>query len=135
MSSFAKAIIASTILMTASLTQANQCAYVTKNYAQKTTDVLGKEIDTTTTVASWCEPCGETKADAKKKIGEKIKSVQITHTGYEDFYEIHINGRSVDMAYTYVAGINLAKYVNAAAGTKDEIPGQACQLQGVSDEL
>ena len=127
--------IALFIVLASSVAQADQCAYVSKEYAQKAMNLLNDSIDSETKVVSWCEPCGESKADAKKKTPEAIKSVTVTHTGYEDFYEIHINGKSVDMAYTYVAGINLAKYINTQAGMASEKAGQACDLQGVSDEL
>lgn len=132
---FSYIFICAAIALTFNQAHADQCSYVTKEYAQKTMNLLNDSLASETKIVSWCAPCGETKADAKLKTPESIQTVQIAYTGYQDFYEITINGKSVDMAYTYVAGINLATYINTQAGLTTETAGTACNLSGVSPEL
>ena len=97
-------------------------------------NVLNAHVDSTSKIVKWCALCGE-KRPSKSVEGETIKSVTIAHTGYQNYYEIQINGLSVDMAYTYIAGLNLASYVNANSGMTNETAGTACDLQGVDAEL
>lgn len=135
MTTIFKVLLPVAVLFSFSIAQADQCSYVTKDYAQKTMNLLNSSLASDTKIVSWCAPCGETQADAKLKTPDSIQSVQIAYTGYQDYYEISINGKSVDMAYTYVAGINLATYINAKAGLASETAGKACNLNGVSEEL
>ena len=134
MNLLSKAIIVTSVMLAGSFAQADQCSYVSKEYAQKAMNLLNDSLDSDTKIVSWCEPCGQARP-AKGTEGDAIKTVAVAHTGYQDYYEIQINGKSVDMAYTYIAGLNLAKYINIKAGMASETAGQACDLQGVQDEL
>lgn len=92
---------------------ADQCAYITKEQAK---EALKIAIDANK-VESLCEPCGETQA---KEL--EVKSIGISDVDYEGYWELQINGSGVDLAYTYVNGMNLAKL-------------SACEATGVSETI
>ena len=101
-----KALMALVLLSVAAPVFADQCAYVTKQQAKKAVIALlnAKEIH------ELCEPCGETTA---KKV--TLKSISMAPTGYEGTYEVSVNGKGIDAAYTFVNRSNLAFAVGCPA--------------------
>lgn len=93
-------IILTMVLSTSAF--ADQCAYVSKAEAQKAlTIVLDAEE-----LQSFCEPCGELRATTTV-----VKSIGISDVNYDNYWELQVNGVGVDLAYTYVNGVNLSKLV------------------------
>ena len=81
---------------------ADQCQLVSKSMAKK---ALLMAVETTS-LKSFCELCGDEKA---KTIN--VKEIAIADANYGNFWELKINGKTQDLAYTYVNGLNLAKLV------------------------
>lgn len=94
------------VLMLASQANADQCAYVTKTEAEKAV----KAIIETQTIQSLCIPCGESKAETIE-----LESVGFRKVSAGQYHEVMINGQGIDLAYTYVNGLNLAKLVGCPA--------------------
>lgn len=71
----------------------DQAAYLTKEQAILASQYLEIGI----VIADFCLPCGDQYA---KLI--KVETVDISFTGYENFFEILLNGKGIDLAYTYI---------------------------------
>ncbi|MBY0516641.1 MAG: hypothetical protein K2P81_07030 [Bacteriovoracaceae bacterium] len=101
-----KSLFAVMCLVVAAPVFADQCAYVTKQQAKKAVIALinAKEIH------ELCEPCGETVA--QKVV---LKSIAMNPTNYQGTYEVTVNGKGIDAAYTYVNKSNLAFAVGCPA--------------------
>lgn len=106
-------IVTTLLLLLSSAAFADQCAYITKTQAEKAVKVLIE----TQTVQSLCEPCGESKA-----LTVQVNSIGLRKAGYQSYSEVVINDKGIDLAYTYINGLNLAKLVG-------------CPTQGVSFSL
>lgn len=109
-----KIVMTMALVLSASSAFADQCAYINKDQAAKAV----KTLLNADSVKTLCEPCGETKAVALKEI----QSIEIKATGFENTVEIKLDGKSIDLAYTFVNGKNLAN----TAG---------CEATGVSEKL
>ncbi len=83
---------------------ADQCQWVTPAQAEKAQQLLAKH----TSIVEYCEPCGE-KAPG---MPYAVKDVSIA-TPSDGYKEIEINGKGVDLAYTFVK-ISSTKYKNLA---------------------
>lgn len=95
---------------------ADQCAYISGTMASRGALLLsGAEI------AEVCEPCGERAAIVSTA---KVGSLMVRDTGYMNYKEIVINGKGVDLAYTFVK-IASKRFVNVA-----KVIG--CKADGVS---
>jgi hypothetical protein len=108
-----KMILASLVLLMGSAAMADQCAYVTKAQARQAAKILASAER----IQSLCEPCGETDAQTVQ-----FADVKVRKTGYENTYEVVLNGQGIDLAYTYADGTNLGLILN-------------CKAQGVSSYL
>jgi hypothetical protein len=87
---------------------ADQCSYITKEQAL----LAVARLNVGQTIYALCEPCGETKPQAKK-----ITSLAAETVEYEDYWQVQVNNTGIDLAYTFVeSGIN----------------GQAVNLAGVA---
>ena len=83
----------------------DQQAYVSQRDAEAGAALLGAAG----TAFAFCEPCGDTEptqlyfdyADAR-------------YTGYESFFQVHLDGQGVDLAYTFVLLRGTRTLVNAA---------------------
>lgn len=72
---------------------ADQAAYITKAEAEKAVALLkGKKQ-----IKHHCAPC-----DDKSIETEDIQTVEISKTGYQDYWEVKVNGKGVDLAYIYL---------------------------------
>lgn len=94
---------------------ADQCAYVTHDEAARAALLLQKG----SVVGYNCAPCGEV---GVQKL-EVVSSIQVVSANFQDFSEVRVNGKGIDLAYTYIQTapnklVNLAKAV--ACQTLDE---------------
>lgn len=81
---------------------ADQCQLISKSEAKKALNlVVGSEK-----VELLCELCGE---EAPKSVS--VQSIGIEKSGFGETWELKVNGKSADLAYTYVNGHNLAQIV------------------------
>jgi hypothetical protein len=86
--------------------RADQCAYITKEQASKALS----RLDLSQTIYFLCEPCGEIKPTLTT-----IKSLTMETVGYQEYWQVKVNGKGIDLAYTFVeAGID-NKLLNLAA--------------------
>ncbi len=81
---------------------ADQCQFVSKREAKKALNLVLESEK----VQRLCELCGE---DAPTSVS--VQSVGVEKTGFGETWELKVNGKSTDLAYTYVNGHNLAQIV------------------------
>jgi hypothetical protein len=101
------------ILMSGSMAFADQCAYVSQDTAKKAL----KMIVESNTIQTLCEPCGETKAQTLD-----VKAIGANDVSYQGFWQVSVNNKGVDLAYTFVNGLNVAQLVG-------------CPTEGVSPSI
>lgn len=94
--------------------QADQLAWIKKDAALEAVALLRA----TGAYVEYCEPCGE----ADKPVQAAVTSVRLVEAGVVDLWEVHVNGKPIDLAYTFVAAgklhVNLALLVGLkSAGT------------------
>lgn len=80
-------------LLLPSFAQADQAAYIDKNEAEIAVNVLQDH----SVIRHFCEPCGD-----QTWTEETINSIESQHTGYENYWEVLVNGKGIDLAYVYV---------------------------------
>ena len=91
---------------------ADQCSYITKE--QATTAISRLELDRT--IYLLCEPCGETNPQPMK-----IETLAMETVEYQDFWQVKVNDRGIDLAYVFIDSgvddnlINLAAVSNCQA--------------------
>lgn len=100
---------------------ADQCAYITKE--QSLAAVARLKLNQT--IYQFCQPCGD-----QIPTPISIKELSAGTTGYQDYWEVKVNGSNIDLAYTFIdAGIanqkvNLAAVVGCpASGVSIILPG------------
>lgn len=71
---------------------ADQAAYITKAQAEKAAAFLKDKKQ----IRHYCAPC-----DDKGDRVEDIKSVEAAEAGYQNYWEVKINGEGIDLAYVY----------------------------------
>lgn len=96
---------------------ADQCSYISGTMAKRAALLLQNGAE----IAELCQPCGEQIANAKVSVARSVKSGS---TGYQSYQQVSINGKGVDLAYTYVK-VAPNKYVNVAKAI-------GCKADGVS---
>lgn len=94
---------------------ADQAAYITKAQAEKAAAFLkGKEE-----ITHFCAPCNDNKREV-----EKIDNVEAAPAGYQDYWEVRVNGKGIDLAYVYFK-TKKGKWKNLAKELKikvDDVP-------------
>lgn len=90
-------------------TFSDQLAYISKEQAENTVAFLNDEQ--ISTVILWCACC-----DNDSKVKVKIDKVYYKYTGYENYYQVYINGRTLD-GRNIDEGVDLA-YVHIKKGKK-----------------
>ena len=110
--------LAFVILFSAGQAYADQAAWVSRAEAQRALKLLA-EYDT---VIHYCAPCkdGEVKE-------EKIESIGSLRIKGENYWEIQINGKGVDLAYIYFPK-KQGKWLNAAMTAKIDVSDVPKQL-------
>jgi hypothetical protein len=96
------------VFLFAVIALADQAAYITKAQAEKAAAFLKDKKQ----IRHFCAPC-EDKGDRV----EDVASVEAAATGYQQFWEVIVNGKSIDLAYVYFRTDdgkwkNLAKEMN-----------------------
>lgn len=76
-----------------SFAQADQAAYISKDKA----DIAANILRSTSAIRHYCQPCGD-----KQWTEESINSVKSEDTGYENYWQVLINGKGIDLAYVYL---------------------------------
>ncbi|MGB5770916.1 MAG: hypothetical protein WBM32_13765 [Crocosphaera sp.] len=104
------------ILLSSRATYADQCSYVDKEQALKAATFL----QLNQLIYLFCEPCGET---TPRPV--TIQSISVGTVGYQNFWQLSINNKGVDLAYTYVPSSIEQKPINLAALS-------GCTAEGVS---
>jgi len=72
---------------------ADQYAWITREQAREAASYLASG----TVFLDYCRPCGDV---YYKK--HQVAQVEVSYTGTEQYYQVKINGRGKDLAYTYV---------------------------------
>lgn len=90
---------------------ADQCQAISQAEAERAALLLQKG----SVVTDYCEPCNAGKKDAKISVVNKVKLEQIK-LGNQYYTEVKVNGKSIDLAYTFVQvapnrSVNLAKAI------------------------
>lgn len=95
-------------MATSQLTLAGQCNYMNKSQALKALEILEKSKDEFDlfVIDKYCESC----LDAYPKP-ILVNSFAIKKHKQPNIYELSINTKTIDAAYTYVDGNNLANMV------------------------
>ncbi len=84
----------------------DQCAYISKEQALRAISVLNlKQI-----IYFFCEPCGD-----KFPQQSQIQSLSASTVGYENFWQVYINEKGIDLAYTFIESSLETKPMNLAA--------------------
>ena len=97
-----------------SIAQADQCQYVDQATAERAFAV----VEQANKIHALCEPCGETKAQEVSYTAITIKPL-----GYENFWGIYLDRSNIDLAYTFVDGVNLADLAQCPAeGVSHRLP-------------
>lgn len=71
---------------------ADQAAYVTKDEAERAAALLKAQKQ----IKHHCAPCED-----KSVKTEDINAVEVAPTGYENTWEVKVNGEGIDLAYVY----------------------------------
>jgi hypothetical protein len=88
-----KALLVLTVLaIFAVAAYADQAAYITQAQAEKAAAFLTGKMQ----IRHYCAPC-----DDKGDRVEDIKTVVAAPVGYQDFWEVKVNGDGIDLAYVY----------------------------------
>ncbi len=104
------AVVAIFLCLTPSAS-ADQCAYVTKPQAI----AAFNNIEIGQKIFGFCEPCGDR---TPRELVVRSLSVENTHS--PGFWEVQVNGKGIDLAYTYInyndrRKVNLALVANCSA--------------------
>jgi hypothetical protein len=71
---------------------ADQAAYITRAQAEKAAAFLKNKKQ----IRHYCAPC-----DDKGDRVEEIEMVEAAPAGYQQFWEVKVNGEGIDLAYVY----------------------------------
>ena len=88
-----KAVLLSVVLaVLAVAAYADQAAYITQAQAVKAAAFLKDKKQ----IRHYCAPC-----DDKGDRVEDIETVEAAPAGYQQFWEVKVNGEGIDLAYVY----------------------------------
>lgn len=112
-----KFLVLATLLSGAAF--ADQCAYITHDEAARAVLLLQKGA----VVGYSCAPCG----DVGINEIEVVSSAVVASANFQDFSQVLINGKGVDLAYTYIQTspkkmVNLAKAIACEALDQKSVP-------------
>lgn len=91
---------------------ADQCSYITKEQARTAIS----RLNLNQTIYLLCEPCGE-----KIPQAITITNLSMETVNYQDYWQVKVNNRGIDLAYVFVDSgieenlINLAAISNCPA--------------------
>ena len=107
----AAALILSAALMLAVPVFADQAAYITEKEAKNAVKLLKDEK----VLIHFCEPCGDTAQEAVV-----IETIEAVKTGYQEYWEVKVNGKGIDLAYIYYQR-KKNKWMNVAMKLKIDV--------------
>lgn len=73
---------------------ADQAAYLEREAVVE----AGNRIDLDQQILFYCQPCDDGEAESVV-----VTQIGVHYTGFEDYFELRLNDRGVDLAYTYVS--------------------------------
>ncbi len=82
---------------------ADQFAYIEPDLAKRAAKLLEHEAE----IYIFCEPCSESHGQI-----EKVYSIETADVNFEGYHEVRINGKGIDLAYTFIK--RDGKWKNAA---------------------
>jgi hypothetical protein len=85
-------ILAILLAIFATTAIADQAAYITQAQAEKAAAFLKDKKQ----IRHYCAPC-----DDKGDRVEEISTVEAVPAGYQQYWEVKVNGEGVDLAYVY----------------------------------
>lgn len=114
-----KLLILTSLLSSAAF--ADQCAYVTKAEATRAALLLQKGA----VVAHSCAPCGEVGIQET----EVVSTAVVALVNYENFSQVRVNGKGIDLAYTYIQTapnkfVNLAMAIDCKSLDVTSVPAK-----------
>ena len=86
------AILSTAIVLLSIAVYADQAAYITQAQAEKAAAFLKDKKQ----IRHYCAPC-----DDKGDRVEEISTVEAVPAGYQQYWEVKVNGEGVDLAYVY----------------------------------
>ena len=108
-----KLVILMSLVLGSTSIFADQCLVISRDQAAKAIF----ELFEAKSIQAFCEPCGDT----APSDSVTLKTISVTKSVANDV-EVLLNGEAIDLAYTYVDGVNLASLSN-------------CPTVGVSQEI
>lgn len=87
-----KAILIGVILALFTAAYADQAAYISRAEAEKAAAFLKDKKE----IRHYCAPC-----DDKGDRVEEITNVEAAPAGYQQYWEVKVNGEGIDLAYVY----------------------------------
>lgn len=80
------------VLILAAVAYADQAAYISRAEAEKAAAFLKDKKE----IRHYCAPC-----DDKGDRVEEITNVEAAPAGYQQYWEVKVNGEGIDLAYVY----------------------------------
>lgn len=90
---------------------ADQAAWVTRADAAKALEILARHE----VIKHYCAPCGD-----KEAVDERVRSIGIFPIEGENYWEVQVNGKGVDLAYIYFEE-KQGKWLNVAIKAKIDV--------------
>lgn len=91
---------------------ADQCALISSKTQMTTAaTILRNAAESKLSVKEFCEPCGDKKAKSVRIASVQVRAEDLSKYNMGTLYKAKVNGKEIDLAYTYVNGINLAAMV------------------------
>ena len=112
-------VVLAKFLLVCTSAWADQCAYISKELAIAAVSRLNLEDD----IYLYCEPCED-------KLPEPIKvtSLVAKTTEYKNYWEIAVNNKGIDLAYTFIKIDSDDQWLNLAIAV-------GCPVKGISPIL
>ncbi len=107
------ALICTVALVLAVPVFADQQAYISEKDAKRAVKLLKKKKQ----IKHLCEPCGDKEVETVD-----IETIEAVKTGYEDYWEVRVNGKGVDLAYIFYKK-KKTKWLNVAMKLDLEVDG------------
>jgi hypothetical protein len=85
-------VLSGCLVALAGVALADQQAYVSQEEAQRGVELLSGVNE----IMHFCAPCGD-----EEPTPEIVEALDVSATGYENYYEVKVNGEGIDLAYVY----------------------------------
>lgn len=111
METYMKAILFTLVTLFSMNVMADQCQAIKLDEAERAAILIQKN----STITEYCEPCENGKIGSTSVV-KSVKVVPLVLFGNETYYEVKVNGKSLDLAYTFLKvapnrSVNVAKAV------------------------